>query len=243
MGKRTLAIGDIHGGFKALQQVLERANVTEDDKLIFLGDYVDGWSESPQVINFLINLNSTNECVFIRGNHDELCLDWLKHEKHNETWLFHGGEATANAYNKVSTEVKNIHINFIESLENYHLDKNNRLFLHAGFTNIKGVENEYFPKMFYWDRSLWEMALALNPNLSIEDDFYPSRFKIYNEIFIGHTPTIRIGKTKPVNAANVWNLDTGAAYKSPLTIMNVGTKQFWQSDNVNELYPNEKGRN
>ena len=50
--KRTLAIGDIHGGLKALKQVLERANVNENDKLIFLGDYVDGWSESSQVIQF-----------------------------------------------------------------------------------------------------------------------------------------------------------------------------------------------
>ena len=38
---RTLVIGDIHGGLKALEQVLERANVTPEDKLIFLGDYVD----------------------------------------------------------------------------------------------------------------------------------------------------------------------------------------------------------
>ena len=38
--KRTLVIGDIHGGFKALKQVLERANVTENDKLIFLGNII-----------------------------------------------------------------------------------------------------------------------------------------------------------------------------------------------------------
>ena len=40
---RTLVVGDIHGGLKALEQALERANVTDKDKLIFLGDYVDGW--------------------------------------------------------------------------------------------------------------------------------------------------------------------------------------------------------
>jgi serine/threonine protein phosphatase 1 len=55
--KRTLAIGDIHGGFRALIQVLEKANVTENDTLIFLGDYVDGWSESSQVMKFLIELS------------------------------------------------------------------------------------------------------------------------------------------------------------------------------------------
>ena len=54
---RKLVIGDIHGGLKALKQVLERANVTQNDTLIFLGDYVDGWSESPEVLDFLIVLN------------------------------------------------------------------------------------------------------------------------------------------------------------------------------------------
>ena len=68
--KRTLAIGDIHGGFKAFTQVLERAAVTENDTLIFLGDYVDGWSESSQIIQFLIELAEKQECIFIKGNHD-----------------------------------------------------------------------------------------------------------------------------------------------------------------------------
>ena len=54
---RTLAIGDIHGGLKALIQILERAKVTEDDTLIFMGDYVDGWSESAQVIDLLMLVN------------------------------------------------------------------------------------------------------------------------------------------------------------------------------------------
>ena len=53
---RTLVIGDIHGGLKALHQVVERANITKDDHLIFLGDYVDGWSESAQVLQYLIKL-------------------------------------------------------------------------------------------------------------------------------------------------------------------------------------------
>lgn len=58
---RTLVIGDIHGGLKALTQLLERAKVTTDDQLIFLGDYVDGWSESAQVIQYLIELSKTND--------------------------------------------------------------------------------------------------------------------------------------------------------------------------------------
>ena len=54
LGMRTLVIGDIHGGLRALHQVLERAAATPKDRLVFLGDYVDGWSQSPQVLDFLI---------------------------------------------------------------------------------------------------------------------------------------------------------------------------------------------
>lgn len=43
---KTIAIGDIHGGLKALIQVLNKVEVKDEDQLIFVGDYVDGWSES-----------------------------------------------------------------------------------------------------------------------------------------------------------------------------------------------------
>ena len=54
---RTLAIGDIHGGLKALEQLLERVEIKENDSFIFLGDYVDGWSDAAQVIQFLIEFS------------------------------------------------------------------------------------------------------------------------------------------------------------------------------------------
>ena len=66
---------------------------------------------------------------------------------------------------------------------------------------------------------------------------------LYSVIYIGHTPTTRINQTTPVNKACVWNVDTGAAFKGPLTILNVETKAFFQSDLLPVLYPNEIGRN
>ena len=243
---RTLVIGDIHGGLRALHQIIERANVTKKDTLIFLGDYVDGWSQSPEVIDYLMELNLHQNCIFIRGNHDELLLDWLTGNTKNlnePMWFKHGGEATIKAYAKVSNEKKQVHISFLESLKNYYLDEQNRLFVHAGFTNMNGVTHEYFPKLFYWDRTLWETALALDENLEISSYFYPKRFTLYNEIYIGHTPVTRIEKLVPIKKACIWNVDTGAAFNGPLTIMDVETKEFWQSDPLPYLYPNEKGRN
>jgi len=241
--KRTLVIGDIHGGLRALVQVLEKANVTKEDTLIFLGDYVDGWSESPQVIDFLIGLSQKQNCIFIRGNHDELLLNWLQSNRDNPLWLEHGGEATVLAYANVNEETKQKHIDFLKSLQNYYLDSQNRLFVHAGFTNLNGVTHEYFPKMFYWERTLWETAMALDKTMSTEDLMYPKRLKLYNEIYIGHTPVTKINKSIPIQMANVWNIDTGAAFLGPLSIIDVETKEYWQSDSLPLLYPNEKGRN
>lgn len=244
--KRTLVVGDIHGGYKALLQILERANVSKEDTLIFLGDYMDGWSESPEVLDFLIQLKETHQCIFIKGNHDELVVDWLEErfENINESmWFKHGGKATVDAYATINSEKREQHIAFLKELKNYYLDSENRLFIHAGFTNLHGVEYEYFPKLFYWDRTLWEMALAIDENLDKQDVLYPNRLKIYSEIYIGHTPTTRIEQTIPVNKACVWNIDTGAAFKGPLTILDVDTKEYWQSDALPNLYPNETGRN
>ena len=243
---RKLVIGDIHGGLRALHQIFERAKVSKEDTLIFLGDYVDGWSESPQVIDFLLEINKTNNCIFIRGNHDELLLDWLTGNTKDideSMWYHHGGEATVLAYADVTDTKKKIHIDFLNALQDYHLDKENRLFIHAGFTNMNGIHYEYFPKLFYWDRTLWETALSLDKSIPKHSLHYPKRLTLYDEVYIGHTPVTRIGETIPVQKACVWNIDTGAAFKGPLTIMDVHTKEFWQSEPLNNLYFNEKGRN
>ncbi len=240
---RKFVIGDIHGGLKALKEILSKINLITDDQLIFLGDYVDGWSESPQVIDFLTELNNQYKCIFIRGNHDDLLLDYLKTNTYNDEWFKHGGQSTVDAYKKLNSQQIEQHISFFENLKDYHIDDENRLFIHAGFSNLKGVEFEFFKPLFYWDRTLWETALSLNPNLSVDDDFYPSRFKLYKEIYIGHTPVTKINETTPINKACVWNIDTGAAFKGPLTILNVETKQYWQSAPLNVLYPDEIGRN
>lgn len=239
----TYVIGDIHGGFRALKQILDLARVTLGDTLIFLGDYVDGWSESPQVLDFLMELSQTHHCIFMRGNHEEMLLKWLLKEDDNELWRFHGGEVTVQAYKHQSETTVLKHIHFLQHLKEYHIDAENRLFVHAGFTHLKGVSFEYFRGMFWWDRTLWETAMAVEGNLNPDDIRYPQRLKLYKEIFVGHTPVTRFGASAPMNYANVWNVDTRAAFSGKLTILNADTKEYWQSDSLPSLYPQEKGRN
>ncbi len=240
---RTIVIGDIHSGLKALEQLIARIELRKEDTLIFLGDYVDGWSEAVETVRFLIELQKQYHCIFLKGNHDELVYNWLMDGVENPMWLAHGGEASKMSYTGQPLEVLDAHKRFYQELENYYIDNNNRLFVHAGFTHLKGVAHEYFTKSFYWDRTLWELALSLHSSIDTDHEYYPSRLKNYSEIFIGHTPVTRINKDKPFLAANVWNLDTGAAFKGTISALDVDSKKLWQSDPVHLFYPNEKGRN
>ncbi|GAA4107491.1 metallophosphoesterase family protein [Aquimarina addita] len=243
---RTLVIGDIHGGYLALEQVLERANITAEDTLIFLGDYVDGWSQAAETIERLITLSNSNTCVFIRGNHDLWCDLWLDQGTTNPIWLAHGGKETIDSYISSGFIIKESHKKFFKSLQNYYIDTNSRLFIHAGFTSMHGVGHEEYESNYYWDRTLWEAALLADKveEKTLEDMLtQPKRFNYYKEIYIGHTPTTNYKRDTPIKAYNLWNIDTGAGFTGKLTILDIDTKEFWQSDPVMALYPNEKGRN
>ncbi|MCM8569764.1 serine/threonine protein phosphatase [Gramella jeungdoensis] len=240
---RKLVVGDLHGGLKALIQLLERIDLTPDDTLIFLGDYVDGWSDSANTVTYLIDLAKQNSCIFIRGNHDDLAHKWLENGEMNQKWLEHGGQSSIDAYRNFSQEEKNSHIQFFRDMFNFYKDDKERLFVHAGFTNLHGPDYEYHETGFYWDRTLWEMVLSMDEDLKPGDSNYPRRLEHFREIYIGHTPVTRIGETKPYNKANIWNVDTGAAFKGPVSAIDVDTKEVYQSDPVHTLYPDEQGRN
>ncbi|SDS32714.1 metallophosphoesterase family protein [Gramella sp. MAR_2010_147] len=240
---RKLVIGDLHGGLKALIQLLEKIDLSPKDQLIFLGDYVDGWSDSANTVTYLIELAKQNSCIFIRGNHDDLAHKWLETDEMNQKWLEHGGQSSIDAYRNFSEDEKKAHIKFFREMFNFYKDDEERLFVHAGFTNLHGPDFEYYDTGFYWDRTLWEMALSMKEDLKPENDFYPKRLQHFKEIYIGHTPVTRIGESKPVKKANIWNVDTGAAFKGSISAIDVDSKEVYQSDPVHTFYPDEQGRN
>ena len=45
-----------------------------------------------------------------------------------------------------------------------------------------------------------------------------------------------------VHVSNVWAMDQGGGFEGKLSIINVKTKEYFQSDLVKDLYPNHKGR-
>jgi serine/threonine protein phosphatase 1 len=241
--KRTLVVGDIHGGLRALVQVFERSALSATDRLIFLGDYVDGWSESAQVMEFIMSLSEQRHCIFIKGNHDAWCEEWLKTGKADEKWLFHGGKETVESYQSIDTVSRQKHLNFFEQMKYYEVDELNRLYIHAGFTSMHGPQQEFYTSNFEWDRTLWEMALTMDKRIEKNSLLFPKRLKLFHEIYIGHTPTLYYNIDIPMQGCNVWNIDTGAAFKGRLSVLDADTKEYWQSDPVFSLYPGETGRN
>lgn len=247
--RRILAIGDLHGGFLGLKQAMERANVSINDTLIFLGDYVDGWADTAELISYLIALNKTHNCIFIRGNHDSWFEEFLRYRIPNQDWVEHGGDTTLASYNNAHLlhednlwEFRN-HIDFFYKMHTHYVDDKNRLFVHGGYTSESGVKGEYFIDRVYWDRTLYQRAYYLYNNCKSEKEIeriFPKKMKIYSEIFVGHTTTLLNNTDKPINVFNLWNLDTGAGTNGKVTIMDVDTKEFWQSDLLRELYPNDK---
>lgn len=272
---RVLTVGDIHGALKALEQCLERCGYDPaNDQIIFLGDYVDGWSESAELVEYLIDLNkeADERHVFIRGNHDEWCNEWLKTGVRNDSWYMLGGKSTIDSYVRTGHIVDHSHHMFFYKLHNYYIDEQNRGFVHGGFNSRKGLGHETYQSDYYWDRDLWQLALMSHVRVHeettddkgsvfMEGPSHSRRFDKHKEIFLGHTTTnnwhckphypeynellqeCKNGPiTVPMNRCNVWNMDTGSGFRGKLTIMDVDTKEFWQSDFVHTLYPNERGR-
>ena len=262
---RTLVIGDLHGNHKGLLQALKRCNFdNENDTLISLGDVVDGHSQSYEVVEELLKIKNL---IAIKGNHDDWFNQWIKTEVNVTNWgqgqkatglsyLEHSRPETdwigtkftpeGNPYFAENISVKDVpdaHQIFFEKQLPYYLDDHNRLFVHGGF-------NRHFPMkeqgdILWWDRDLWSQALSYEHMANVEGMEGKPKFKMvddFTEIFIGHTSTQFWKENTPMHAANIWNLDTGGGWHGFVTIMDVDTKEYWQSDSGKELYPEFKGR-
>lgn len=230
MSARTLVMGDIHGNDKALNQCLDRSDFNlANDTLIQLGDVCDRHPDTATVVE---QLSQIPNLIAIRGNHDPWLQRWLETGVTSTIWAENGGIASIKSYIESGDVIdRSKHLTFLKRQENFYVDQKNRLFIHAGFTNPKGPEFEEPASQCYWDRSLWYDAMK--DRLSNKR---PALSKLFDEIYIGHTPTINWQQETPMQAFNIWNLDTGAGWNGRLTIMDLETKEYWQSDPASTLY-------
>ena len=70
-------IGDIHGCFTELHELLNKAGILDDDLIIALGDIVDRGPDSAQVLDFFSNNPSR---LSLMGNHERKHVRGARHE-------------------------------------------------------------------------------------------------------------------------------------------------------------------
>lgn len=234
---RRLVLGDVHGSMNALEQVLERSGWDDSDLLIGIGDYVDGWSQSSYVVEFLSRLDNF---VGVLGNHCAWFLKWLQAGKHPDVWTSQGGQATIDSY-KEHLEWKDPHRKFLESLP-YYLVIDNMAFMHGGCVYPKRLASLESVDTFdlLWDRDLYYMASLSKVSKK------PFSVKPFEKVFVGHTSTSvrEFGEErfKPFNYKGFWNIDQGGGWEGKLSLVDIDTGEYWQSDFVKNLHKSEAGR-
>ena len=229
---KTFCIGDIHGGYKALLQCLERSGFNyKEDKLICLGDITDGWPETFECVEELFKIKNL---VYVLGNHDEWLMDWLEFGGTPSSWVLQGGKAAIESYldHYKPTRLKRHLGLFKYKARNYYIDDKNRIFVHGGISQMSIHPRDCDKGFLLWDRGLWDNRHNLE---DVEN------LKQFKEIYVGHTSIWNISHY-PQNHANVWFMDTGGGWEGKLSIINIDTKKFYQSDEVFSLYPDHRGR-
>ncbi len=74
------AMSDIHGYMLPLKKALSRVDLYGDNRLVLLGDYIDYGPESGQVLRLIYDLqrrHGAGKVIVLRGNHEEMLLEWL----------------------------------------------------------------------------------------------------------------------------------------------------------------------
>lgn len=155
-GGRVYAIGDVHGAASLLDRLLGRitaecrADGTEAT-LVMMGDYVDRGDSSRAVLELLASLGERPGLrpVLLRGNHEEMLVDFVDGRCPAERWLRNGGLQTLLSYEvggiaalgrdpaaaddlrAALAAAMGPHLALLRGLENCHL-RGNVFFAHAG---------------------------------------------------------------------------------------------------------------
>ena len=80
---KIYAMSDIHGHYDEFIESLSKVDLSDtNNRLILLGDYIDGGSQSFQVISKIIELEKKfpDQVITLLGNHEEYFSEWLFEE-------------------------------------------------------------------------------------------------------------------------------------------------------------------
>jgi diadenosine tetraphosphatase ApaH/serine/threonine PP2A family protein phosphatase len=242
---KTFVVGDIHGRCAQLLTLLDMLpRDPETDTLVFLGDLIDRGADAPGCVSHIQKLTRENpqRVICLRGNHEQMLMDFLK--GYSNVWLtaVAGGERTFEQYTGQSLKVdseKDLdemreifarafpadHLAFMRDLPFYYEDEF-AIYVHAGLDEGKHP-SESSPISLLWMRDM---------------DFYKN-YRGKPCVF-GHTPTPllplrgRLGRHGIYISHSAVGLDTGYNHASPLSCLSLPDFNLYQSfaDGREETY-------
>lgn len=193
--QKFVAIGDIHGCNQSMDALLNKLKEYKDRQFVFVGDYIDRGPDSKAVVDSLLQFRQEYNCVFLRGNHEQMMLDAYK-ENDASLWMMNGGRVTLDSYDTVfqDFDIPEDHLEFYRNTEMYY-DTADYFFVHAGLSPARtiadSVNDESAVKDFLWERS------HLN---AFETPWEKT-------VVFGHTP-----RPHPIRKENMIGIDTGCVY-------------------------------
>src|SRR6185503_11613953 len=233
---KTFVVGDIHGRCAQLLTLLDMLpRDPETDTLVFLGDLIDRGADAPGCVSHIQKLTRENpqRVICLRGNHEQMLMDFLK--GYSNVWLtaVAGGERTFEQYTGQSLKVdseKDLdemreifarafpaeHLAFMRDLPFYYED-DFAIYVHAGLDEGKHPR-ESSPISLLWMRDM---------------DFYKN-YRGKPCVF-GHTPTPllplrgRLGRHGIYIAHSAIGLDTGYNHVSPLSCLALPEFNLYQT--------------
>jgi len=202
---KIFAIGDIHGCFAKLSDLINRIPYTVGrDRLVFLGDFINRGPESAQVIEFICELKRKDPSVVaLMGNHeymlmeyyrsgDQLLLPYLREMRVEATLAAYGLQESSHLQSL--DFLPGHHLDFLRNLLPY-WETDSYIFVHAGLDpGIPLAENDL-------------PTLCESRDSFITDNFDPGK-----KIIFGHTPF-----ELPLVTPTKIGIDTGAVYGNLLT--------------------------
>lgn len=181
-------IGDVHGCWNTYQELLTHWN-PENETLIQVGDLVDRGNFSPQCLELSKDIyrEFPDRTVFLRGNHEQMMLRYLKGEDTTGHWLINGGKSTLAEFSNLRMPPAD----YQDWLEERELVWENEFVCvsHAGITDVENPFDVDDRMGVLWNRGPWKNIGKLQ--------------------VIGHTPQLN-GKAAFSTDPPVWNVDTGA---------------------------------
>jgi serine/threonine protein phosphatase 1 len=192
---RRIFIGDVHGHYDGLMQLMEAIAPTSEDRIYFLGDLIDRGPKSFQVVDFV--KHSGYPCLL--GNHEQLLLAAFPQSKISNqalnAWLHSGGHTTVASYPQSERLLE--HLDWMRTLPT-HLDLGDIWLAHAGMHPGLKV-SDHTPQEYCW----------------IREEFHSSLKPYFNDkiIITGHTITFTLPNVVPGAIAQGpgWlDIDTGA---------------------------------